>query len=131
VDDDRETARGRSPPAPEEGVQFGHDLALGEERVTLELARAVEEEGMISIPFRWRSRGSSPLFTTLEGHLEISRFGASGTHVSLLGNYEPPTGYFDRRAVRMGLHHQAEARLRAFLRRVADHLVGPAESIAS
>lgn len=107
------------------------DPAPDMEHLTLVLDRAVEQEGMIAVPFIWRKPGPSPLFTALDGHLEVSRLGASRTHVSLLGNYRPSNGSFGHPAERMGLHHLAEAQLRVFLRRVADRLTGTGAALAS
>jgi hypothetical protein len=113
------------------GATYDDDVAPDGGRVRLEVERAVEKDGMVAIPFRWRTQVPSPLFSSVDGHLEVSRLGATRTHVSLLGNYEPPGGYFGRRADRMGLHHLAEASLRAFLGRVAERLAGTAGTVAA
>lgn len=114
-------------------------LALGleaeplpvQKHVVVELDSAVESDGVVVLPIRWRATGPSRLFPALDGHLEVSRLGPGRTHVSLLGNYEPPGGYFGRLADRMGLHHLAEAGVRSFLRRVAERLDETGQRLAS
>lgn len=100
-----------------------HDPRSPAGPVIVEFDRAVEQGGTIAIPFHWRPQGPSPLFTAVDGHLQVSRLGDSGTHVSLLGNYRPPGVHHGRRADRMQLHHLVEGESRALLGMVADRLV--------
>lgn len=95
-----------------------------EKNVRIMVDEPLEQNDVIVVPIRWRATGPSHLFPAMDGHLEASRLGGSGTHVSLLGNYEPPGRGFGRLVDRMGLHHVAEAGIRSFLHRVADVLVG-------
>ncbi len=97
----------------------------------IELDRPLEQDDVLALPFRWLSSGAPRLFPAVDGHLEVSRLGPSGTHVSLLANYTPPGGYFGRLADRMGLHHLVEGRARVFLRRIAEGLAGTGERVAA
>jgi hypothetical protein len=92
-------------------------------RVQVELgAPFVRGEGLV-VPMNWWASGAPELFPVLDADLEIMPLGPGQVTLTLMGRYEPPLGQAGRALDRQALHRIAEACVRSFLHRTADHLL--------
>jgi hypothetical protein len=94
--------------------------------IEVDLADPYEREDQLVVPMHWWAPGATRLYPHLDGDLEFAPLGAMSTQITLMGSYDPPLGFFGRRADVMLLHRVAEASIRSFLARLARTLERPA-----
>lgn len=74
------------------------------------------------IPVEWRAAWAEHLFPRVEADIQLAPLGAALTQLSINARYEPPLAAFGRLVDRTLLHRVAEAAIRDFTLRVAEHL---------
>jgi hypothetical protein len=73
----------------------------------------------------WRATTADRWFPVLEADLELTQLAGSGSHLSLMGSYQPPLGVIGNGGDRLAGHSIAEACARRFVLDIADRLTAP------
>lgn len=108
-------------------VGFGETIRI-KRMVVLELGQSVHSGSKTVFPFRWTASGVAGLFPSLDADLEIAPLRPGRTQLAMSARYVPPFGPFGRVIDRAVLSRVAEATLKDFLDRVADSIMGRADT---
>lgn len=77
------------------------------------------------LAIRWEVPGvSGSMFPSLDANLIVAPDGAGASRLSILGRYEPPLGPLGRLVDRVVMERVARATMEAFLREVAEKILG-------
>ena len=83
------------------------------------------------LTLRWEASGTGGgLFPALDADITLSPAGEHGCELRLDGAYRPPLGGLGAGLDRALLHRVAMATIADFIRRIADAITNPAESVA-
>lgn len=94
--------------------------------VDVDLDVAVDGNGVVSLPLRWRATWLSVAYPEFYGELELTRLSDGSAELWLLGRYQPPLGAVGRVLDRMVLRALAKDSIRRVLEAMAERLQHPA-----
>jgi hypothetical protein len=108
-------------------VGFGETVRINR-TVVVELGQAIRSGSKTVFPLRWTASGAVGLFPSLDADLEVAPLRPGRTQLSMSARYVPPFGTVGRVIDRAVLSRVAEATLKDFLDRVADTIMGAADT---
>lgn len=91
-------------------------------QVSVVIGKTIRSSSRTLVPISWRATGPSGLFPVLEGDLELAPLGPARTQLALSAQYRPPLGLIGKTFDRTVLSRVAEATIKDFVDRIAQHL---------